>query len=103
MPDMPPLRHLSVAPLRVPFIPELKSSGFSGIFDKHKSMSMTKHYRMLYIFIAILFVFHSDFASAQDCYESTIMSPTPFMVNDDEIFKLSDGSIWKVKYEYEYL
>lgn len=25
------------------------------------------------------------------------------MGNNDEIFKLSDGSIWQVKYEYEYL
>lgn len=40
---------------------------------------------------------------AQNCYESTITSPSPFMGNNDEIFKLSDGSIWQVKYEYEYL
>ena len=39
----------------------------------------------------------------QGCYESTIMSPTPFMGNNGEIFKLADGSIWEVKYEYEYL
>lgn len=40
---------------------------------------------------------------AQKCYESTILSPSPFMGNDAEIFKLADGSIWEVKYEYEYL
>ena len=40
---------------------------------------------------------------AQDCYESSILSPTPFMGNDGEIFKLDNGSIWEVKYEYEYL
>jgi hypothetical protein len=39
----------------------------------------------------------------QACYESSIMSPTPFMGNNGEIFKLADGSIWEVKYEYEYL
>lgn len=40
---------------------------------------------------------------AQDCYESSIVSPTPFMGNNEEIFKLADGSMWEVKYEYEYL
>ena len=42
-------------------------------------------------------------SNAQDCYESTIDKPTPFMGNNGEIFKLSDGSLWEVKYEYEYL
>ena len=42
-------------------------------------------------------------AAAQTCYESSILSPTPFMGNNGEIFKLADGSIWEVKYEYEYL
>ena len=37
------------------------------------------------------------------CYESSIMVPTPFMGNDGEIFRLLDGSLWEVKYEYEYL
>ena len=41
--------------------------------------------------------------SAQACYESSILSPNPFMGNDGEIFKLADGSLWEVKYEYEYL
>ncbi len=42
-------------------------------------------------------------ASAQECYESSILSPRPFMGNNGEIFKLADGSLWEVKYEYEYL
>lgn len=37
------------------------------------------------------------------CYEATIMKPSPFMGNNGEIFKLNDGSLWEVKYEYEYL
>ena len=37
------------------------------------------------------------------CYESTINKPQPFMGNDGEVFILSDGSIWEVKYEYEYM
>jgi hypothetical protein len=40
---------------------------------------------------------------AQECYESSILSPTPFMGNNGEIIKLSDGSLWEVKYEQEYL
>jgi hypothetical protein len=42
-------------------------------------------------------------AGAQDCYQSSILSPAPFMGNNNEIFKLADGSLWEVKYEYEYL
>lgn len=40
---------------------------------------------------------------AQNCYESSIVSPSPFMGNNGEIFKLADGSLWEVKFEYEYL
>jgi len=50
----------------------------------------------------VLFVITS-LASAQDCYQSSILSPRPFMGNNGEIFKLADGSLWEVKYEYEYL
>lgn len=42
-------------------------------------------------------------AAALSCHESSILSPVPFMGNDGEVFKLSDGSYWKVNYEYEYL
>lgn len=42
-------------------------------------------------------------AIAQDCYQSSILSPSPFMGNNEEIFKLADGSLWEVKYEYQYL
>jgi hypothetical protein len=38
---------------------------------------------------------------SQDCYESVIVKPVPFMGNNDEIFKLSDGTIWEILYEYE--
>jgi len=51
----------------------------------------------------ILFFVCSTSALAQDCYESSIISPSPFMGNNEEIFKLADGSLWEVKYEYEYL
>ena len=52
-------------------------------------------------FLFILISFFSS--SAYACYESSIMSPQPFMGNDGEIFKLADGSVWEVNYEYEYL
>ena len=42
-------------------------------------------------------------AAAQGCYESSIIAPSPFMGNNGEVFKLADGSIWEVKYEYEYM
>jgi hypothetical protein len=42
-------------------------------------------------------------AVAENCYTSTIIKPSPFMGNNNEVFQLSDGSIWQVKYEYEYL
>ena len=42
-------------------------------------------------------------AAAQGCYESSIVSPSPFMGNNGEVFKLADGSLWEVKYEYEYM
>lgn len=42
-------------------------------------------------------------AYGQNCYESSILSPTPFMGNNGEVFKLADGSLWEVKYEYKYL
>ena len=45
----------------------------------------------------------STSAAAQSCYEDSIISPSPFMGNDGEVFKLSDGTLWEVKYEYEYL
>jgi hypothetical protein len=41
-------------------------------------------------------------AKAADCFTSRIVEPAPFLGND-EIFQLSDGSFWKVQYEYRYL
>jgi hypothetical protein len=55
------------------------------------------------LLIAGCVFFSVNVTPAQDCYESSIVSPTPFVGNDGEIFKLADGSIWEVKYEYEYL
>ena len=48
--------------------------------------------------IGFLFLSNMSFA----CYDATIQKPTPFMGNNGEIFVLSDGSVWEVKYEYMY-
>jgi hypothetical protein len=51
--------------------------------------------------LALAITFSSTWA--QGCYQSIIVSPSPFLGNNGEIFKLSDGSIWEVRYEYQYL
>jgi len=51
----------------------------------------------------VILILVTSFATAQECYESSILSPSPFMGNNGEIFKLDDGTLWEVKYEYEYL
>ena len=55
------------------------------------------------LFVLTLVVVSPVATEAQNCYESAVVSPTPFLGNNDEIFKLTDGSVWQVKYEYEYL
>jgi len=52
-------------------------------------------------FIAFCILTNSAFA--QDCYTSTIKSPTPFMGNHGEMTKLADGSIWEIQFSYEYM
>ena len=42
-------------------------------------------------------------SKAQECYESSISSPSPFLGNHEEVFRLLDGTIWQVQFEYEYL
>jgi hypothetical protein len=54
------------------------------------------------IAVLALLIF-SGSAWSQECYEASIVSPSPMMGNNDEIIKLSDGTIWQVKYEYEYM
>lgn len=60
---------------------------------------MTLNKNLVLIFLILV----TEVAIAQGCYQSSIVSPTPFMGNNGEIFKLDDGSLWEVKYEYEYL
>ncbi|MBK1782586.1 hypothetical protein JHL22_15340 [Advenella sp. WQ 585] len=52
---------------------------------------------------AVFFVLSVMSFGVQACYESLIESPNPFMGNHGEIFKLANGQIGEVLYEYEYL
>ena len=54
------------------------------------------------IAVLALLIF-SGSAWSQECYEASVVSPSPMMGNNDEIVKLSDGTLWQVKYEYEYM
>jgi hypothetical protein len=53
------------------------------------------------LLVLILISFENLYA--QDCYKSTIKSPTPFMGNHGEIIKLADGSVWEIQFEYQYM
>ena len=54
------------------------------------------------LLITVLFLL-SNSSFSEDCYKSMIQSPSPFMGNHGEMFKLSDGTIWQVQHEYEYM
>ena len=54
-------------------------------------------------YMVLLFLTVCSFLMASDWYEARITSPSPFMGNNGELFKLNDGSTWEVKYEFNYL
>lgn len=56
--------------------------------------------RLLIVLVGLCISFA---AQAAGCYRSSIMTPAPFLGNHDEHFRLSDGSVWKVQFAYEYL
>ncbi len=51
--------------------------------------------------ILSLFIYRT--AEADNCYQSSIVAPAPFLGNHEEIVQLRDGSLWQVLNEYEYL
>ena len=59
--------------------------------------------RQIQTALLVAFGLSACHASAADCYESSIVRPSPFMGNNGEVFQLADGSLWEVKYEYEYM
>jgi len=42
-------------------------------------------------------------AVAQSCQQTSVLAPSPFLGNHDEVVQLADGTIWKVMFEYRYL
>ena len=56
---------------------------------------------LIRLICACFFLLVASSAMADDCYKSTIVSPTPFTGNHGEVFSLDDGTLWKVKYERE--
>jgi hypothetical protein len=58
-------------------------------------------FKLIAFFAATLFT--ASLSNAQSCFSTSIITPAPFMGNNDEIFKIADGSLWQVKYEYSYL
>lgn len=54
----------------------------------------------LLIIVSLLF---SNSLCGKICYESQLIKPQPFMGNDGEIFKLSNGILGEIKSEYEYM
>lgn len=56
----------------------------------------------LLLLVAYLFALPTQ-SFAQQCYQSSVLSPSPLLGNDGEIVKLADGTLWEVKYEYKYL
>lgn len=64
---------------------------------------MTDPITRLFLLLALFAISWVAPVAAQDCYNSSILKPSPFMGNNGEVFQLSDGSLWEVKYEYEYL
>ena len=58
---------------------------------------------ILTLAFALMLFPKTAFAQSAECYLSVITSPSPFMGNNGEVFRLLDGSIWEVKYEYEYM
>lgn len=67
----------------------------------NNTKSVTREHIGMWKYLTFTFLFLSSLSYS--CYEATIQKPTPFMGNNGEIFVLSNGSIWEVKYEYEYL
>lgn len=40
---------------------------------------------------------------AAECFQTSILSPTPFMGNHEEVVKLADGGLWQVQNAYNYM
>ena len=59
---------------------------------------LTRPRARLFLFLPLIAISWVAPAAAQDCYESVVRTPSPFMGNNGEMFQLADGSLWEVKY-----
>ncbi len=60
--------------------------------------------RSLACYVAfIITLIYGPFSYASDCRETQIKAPSPFQGNNDELVVLTDGTIWQIKYEYNYM
>ena len=66
-------------------------------------MLVVRHiYTIITLIVCMVSISHN--ARAEECYRASITTPSPFMGNGNEIFKLSDGTFWQdVSYQYLYL
>lgn len=53
--------------------------------------------------LMLTFFITLSFNSYAQCFDDVITTPSPFMGNHGEIFKLSNGSVWEVQFAYEYM
>jgi hypothetical protein len=58
---------------------------------------------ILGLLLSVIAVGLARTADAASCIQTTIVSPSPFMGTNNEIFKTDDGRLWEVKHAYEYL
>ncbi len=50
----------------------------------------------IYILGSTILILNFSEAKGQECFESSILSPTPFMGNNSEVFKLANGLIGEI-------
>jgi hypothetical protein len=55
------------------------------------------------VFVAILLSLASAVVSAQTCFRTSVMAPSPLMGNHGEIFRTIGGTLFEVVGSYEYL
>jgi len=56
----------------------------------------------IFVFLCAGLFFASSSASASTCFESSISAPAPFLGNNNELFRLSNGVTGQIKFEYNY-
>lgn len=63
----------------------------------------TRRFWVGLIYCVVLLASIPSAGRAADCLQVSILSPSPFLGNHEEVVRLSDGSFWQVQYEYNYM